>query len=675
MTDTAPAGLGSAHPSSSSSDLLRKLDDAQARMAEARPFVRMRHRAAVLDMARRCMLSDGGIEEIYARIEQLEVAGVFEGTDWAEPDNLQASLAGRTLKLSDTATAMLEVLNHLRMLAVAKRDYFHSRIASEHAHNFLSQVVGLNLDLVFASADEASRTRAGNMDKVCRSLYAHLVRNIGHDSILDTLIAEIWRLLAQRPIVVDDIKAMISQISVWLIDGNVGQSVDGVASVSNGGSGGWGADRLVSAVFGPTSGCREDPGFDVYGARIASMDAAALAKEATAFARAMHDTGLVSAYHAFFLRHILSAAPALIPDALGLSSTGVDALKCYGDLTYALIDHAVHPETPQAVYGLAMTLERGIFYMPPVAPALWRQLGLTLCADAKNAITTAFGSAHPANVFLTAGVLSVLGQPFGVGQGNNPTCQAARALSMWSYTDPDYLLQIVSWAARDDEVVITFEGTPTSSAAPDAGVPHGRPWDVDAVSTVVVPHLDRIYAQMSMLCAGRAGDMHQWVNRELHGWWVGRGCGIAVDVTTGKLSDFDGFVRRFYAAYHPDYNGQQPVIHPQPAGVAMTDGAARYVGWHAISICRIALDTDGEMRVYFFNPNNDSGQDWGNDVVVSTEGHGERFGESSLPIAAFVSRLYLFHFDPLEQGRPDALPYEEVARVTEMARGSWAADR
>ncbi len=327
MTDTAPAGFGSA-PASSQTGLLRKMDDAQARMAEARPFARMRHRAAVLDMARRCMLSDGGVEAVYARIEQLELSGVFEGTDWADPDNLQAAMAGRTLKLSDTATAMLEALNHLRMLAVAKRDYFHPRIASEQAHNFLSQVVGLNLDLVFANADEASRMRAGNMDAVCRKLYAHIVRNIGHDSILDTLIAEIWRLLAQRPIVVDDIKAMIAQISVWLVDGNVGQGTDGVTSVASTGSGGWGADRLVSAVFGPTSGCREDPGIDVYKARISAMDTAGLAKEAIAFARAIHDTGLVSAYHALFLRHILAHAPALIPDALGLSSTGADALKC-----------------------------------------------------------------------------------------------------------------------------------------------------------------------------------------------------------------------------------------------------------------------------------------------------------------------------------------------------------
>ncbi|MEQ8332096.1 hypothetical protein [Nisaea sp.] len=662
MTDTAAAGAG---PESGTYDpaLAAKLDDACARLAEAGAIGKPRHRAAVLDITRRMSADQTGLGEVYRRIEQLDAAGIFAGTDWDHPDVLQAALAGRTLKFADTPTAMLEVLNHLRMLAVAKRAYFHPGIASEHAQNFLSQVVGLNLDLVFDNTGEAARVRGGGMDRVCRILYAHLVENVGHDHILDTLIAEIWRLLSQRPVVVDDIKAMIAQISVWLVNGK-----------SDTYAGGWGADRLVSAVFGPTAMSREDPGLPVYGERIRAMDAAGLAKEATAFARAMHDTGLVSAYHAQFLRHVAAAAPDLIPDTLGLSGTGVDALKCYGDLVRALIDKAVHPETSQSVYGLALMLERGVLYTPPVAPALWRQLGLKLSPATQQAIAAGFGEAHAPDVFLTAGVLNMLGQPFGVGQGNNPTCQAARALCMWSHTDPDYLLQLISWAARDDEVVITFEGTPISSRIePGAGsrILH----DVDAVSTVVVPHLDRIYAQMGRLCAARGDDMHKWVNREMHGWWVGRGVEIAVDVPTGKLKDFDGFIRRFYAAYHPAYNGNQPVIHPQPAGVAVTDGLARYVGWHAISICRVALDQTSDMRVYFYNPNNDSGQDWGAGVIVATDGHGEQHGESSLPIADFAARLYLFHFDPLEQGLPDAVPEHEITRVREMAVTSWAAGR
>ncbi|MBO6519700.1 MAG: hypothetical protein JJ900_02315 [Rhodospirillales bacterium] len=659
MTDTVGAGQA---PTTGGSAFSAKLDAATARLAEARPYAKGRHRAAVLELARRMLLDESTLVEVASRIEDLENAGIFMGTDWAQPDILQAALAGRTLKYADTQTAMLEVLNHLRMLAIAKRRYFHTGIASEHAHNFLSQVVGLNLDLVFANPDESARARPSDMDQVCRNLYRYVVQNIGHEEILDTLIAEIWRLLSQRPVVVDDIKAMIAQISVWLVDN----------AMEN--AGGWGADRLVSAVFGPTKLSREDPGLAAYEARIENLDMGGLAQEASAFARAMHDTGLVSAYHATFLRHISEAAPELLPDALGLSRTGTDALGCYSDLVRALIQYAVHPETTQAIYGLSLMLERGILYMPPVAPALWRQLALPLSASNSETIATGFGTTRSPGVYLTAGVLVLLGLPFGIGQGNNPTCQAARALSMWSFTDPDYLLQIISWAARDDEVVITFEGEPISSR-PEGLVPARLLSDVDPVSAVVVPHLDRIYAQMGALCAGRDEDMHKWVNRELHGWWVGRGMEIAVDVATGNLKDFDGFIRRFYAAYHPDHNGGQPVIHPQPAGIAMTDGAARYVGWHAISICRVAVDQAGEMRVYFYNPNNDSGQDWGAGVVVATEGNGERFGESSLPIADFVSRLYLFHFDPLEQGHPDGVPADEIARVRDMATESWAMGR
>jgi hypothetical protein len=220
-----------------------------------------------------------------------------------------------------------------------------------------------------------------------------------------------------------------------------------------------------------------------------------------------------------------------------------------------------------------------------------------------------------------------------------------------------------------------FEGRPLSSLELQQGMLQAPPMDVDPVSVVLVPHLDRIYAAMGTLCEGRTDDPHRWINPEFHGWWVGRGFHIAVDIATGKLSDFGGFVQHFYASYNPLYNGNQPVIHPQPAGIAITDSAARFVGWHAITILRVALDLDGDMRVYFYNPNNDSGQDLGNGVVVSTEGHGEHFGESSLPIAEFTSRLYIFHHDPLERGMPDSVPVQEREYVERLARASWARDR
>jgi hypothetical protein len=649
--------------------LLDKLDHAVARLAEARPFAKSQRSAAVLDLARRAMALSGGVEALYQRIERLEEAGIFHDTDWAQAEILNAAIAARTLTMSDPPTATLEALSQLRMAAISRGAYLHPALSAEQASNFLAQAVGLNLDLLMSGPNEAQRARAGNMGAVLSHLLPFIAGKLESGEIIEQLIAEIWRLLAQRPIVVDEIKAMILQIGLWRAQDDGGGR--GARDAT-----GWGADRLVSAVFAPTSGCREDPGLDVYAKRLSAMDETAFGQEATGFARSMHDTGLVSAYHAAFLRAALDRGPTdFVPAALGLSPTGADAYRCYRDLVRALIDRAIHAETPQAVYGLALMLERGVLYQPSVGPALWRQLGLKLAAAPAERLRQRYGAALAPEDWLLAGVLCTLGLPLGIGQGANPTCQAARALSMWAYSDPDYLLQVVAWAARDDDVTLAFEGQPVSSAEAGAGLALTPPGDVDPVSIVTVPHLDRIYAEMGRRCLDRGDDAHRWVNPEMHGWWVGRGCDIAVNIATGQLERYDDFIRRFYGVYHPLYNGGQPVIHPQPAGVAVTDAAARYVGWHAIAIYRVTLDQTGEMRVYFYNPNNDSGQDWGDGVVVSTEGKGERFGECSLPIADFAARLYLFHYDPLEVGRAERVPAEEVAEIEAAARRSWAADR
>jgi hypothetical protein len=180
---------------------------------------------------------------------------------------------------------------------------------------------------------------------------------------------------------------------------------------------------------------------------------------------------------------------------------------------------------------------------------------------------------------------------------------------------------------------------------------------------------------MGRLCIGREGDPHRWVNPEFHGWSAGRGFRINVDVGTGKLKDLDEFLRHFYGSYHPFYNGNQPLVHPQPAGVAVTDSASRFIGWHAITILRVTLDPERVMRVYFYNPNNDSGQHWGGDVQVSTATRGERFGEASLPFEQFASRVYIFHYDPLERVESVELDEAELARAIERVHYSWGRDR
>jgi hypothetical protein len=641
------------------------LDDAIQAMAETRDFGKHTKLRRVLEALRRVLLLPGGAAAVQARAQAIEEAGLFLGTDWASPEILIPSLVGPGLHSGNADTVVMEATSELRMLAVACGDFTHPTLPAEDARQFLSQVLAMNLELLFTTPSEAERAQRGRTARLIRDLFRHLADEIGYDSVLDNLVDEIWRILRQRPIQVEAVQSLITRIAVYRGDPDVALGV----------SSGQGVDRLITSLFGTTEACRDDPGMDVFRSRLEAMDAGGLQYEASGFARAMHDTGLVSPYHAELLRFLLHESDYLVGEALGLSDTGRNCLLRYSELVHRLIEVAVHPQTAQSIYGLALLLDRGILYEPPVVPALWRQLALELSPAARERLTTVFGDVPGPQARLVAGVLSMLGQPLGVGQGDNPTCQSARALSMWSYNDPDYLLQMVVWAARDDEVIMHFEGQPISSKDSGSGVAGTLPMDLDPVSLLVVPHLDRIYAEMGRHCATRPGDPHRWVNPEFHGWWAARGFHINVDVATGNLIDLDGFLRQFHASYHPSYNGEQPLIHPQPAGVAVTDSAARYVGWHAITILRTAPDPQDVMRVYFFNPNNDSGQDWGDGVVVSTAGNGERFGEASLPFDQFASRLYIFHADPLERGEPERVPAEDVTRIIGYIERSWGNDR
>lgn len=641
--------------------LLERLERAVERLAETRPFAKNEFRGRVLDTAHRVLIAPGGAAAVLERIERIDAAGTFADSDWAVPARLQPRAVSITLAGGDTRLVTLECLSELRWLKIAMGDYLYQDVSSEHALHFLREVLALNLDYVFHRQTEAARNpRLAGVYAV----FQLIVDRIGYGDILEQLVEEVWRVLRQRPIKLDGIKEMVTQLSVFLTD----------ATATSGGTP-RGTERLVSALYGPSTASQEDPGLEIYQQRVEAMDPQTLQQEAAAFARAMHDTGLVSVYHPVLLRFLSIRSPQLIATALGLSSTGTDALLSYHELVAALIDEAIFPETSQSVYGLACLLERGILYHPPLAPALWRQIGLRLNSDVQQAIRVAFGAARAPRVHLLGGVLSLLGQPLGVGQGQNPTCQSARALSMWAWNDPDYLLQLLTWAARDNEVIMHFEGQAISSAGLPGGLVENLNTDLDPVSLVLVPHLDRIYNEMGRLAAIPGEDPHRRINPEFHGWWVGRGFAIAVTIDSGKLQNFEEFIRRFYAVYHPYYNGNKPVIYPQPAGIAVTDSRGRFVGWHAITILRVALDPERQMRLYFFNPNNDSGQDWGCGIVVSTEGHGEFFGEASLPIHQFTSRLYIYHYDPLEIGDPAGVPAEEITDIIQMATASWAVDR
>ena len=649
--------------------LVGHFDRALEQLSHARPFAKHMYQARVFELALRLLEIDCGLERLATRAAEFDAAGVFYGGDWLHPERLDPTLVRNALCGTDPFYRGLEVLNQLRMVAIARGEASHESLDAGRARAYLEQVVALNVELLFPESSEATRGADRGTAEIAdgvRALFEHVVHALGGSGIVRAIVDEVERILQQRPILVHRPVAMVDTIQRGLSLMDDEALVDGLRER---------AETLITARSGASERAHHADDLDAYRQTLRDLAPDALLAEARAFGQAVRRTGLTSPQHAVLMRHIRDSDNSLlIAEALALDNVGRESLSAYGALVRRLIDVAIHSVTAQSLLGLAGLLERGTLFFPPVAPGLWRLVDLEIQPATAEALQRELGgdAPPPAIGLLTAGVLSVLGQPLGVGQGDNPTCQSARAISLWAQVDPGFLLEMITWAARDDEMDMHFEGALIESHNLSTSLIEQLHTELDAVSLILVPHLDRIYMEMGRRCSGRGEDHHRWVNPEFHGWWVHRGFAIAVQVSSGAVVDFAHFIRLFHAAYHAYFNGGRWMVYPQPAGIAATNAQGTFLGWHAVSIQRVALDADGIMRVYFYNPNNDGGQDWGDGVVTSTHGNGEFAGEASLPFEQFASRLYVFHYNQRELGDLDAVPSEAVDRIVDMARLSWA---
>ncbi|WP_225314448.1 hypothetical protein [Marinobacter halotolerans] len=63
--------------------------------------------------------------------------------------------------------------------------------------------------------------------------------------------------------------------------------------------------------------------------------------------------------------------------------------------------------------------------------------------------------------------------------------------------------------------------------------------------------LDRLVDEVGRLSGVRDDDLHRWINPEMYGWWVGHGFLSVISRETGKIQEYEDFIRHFYACYHP----------------------------------------------------------------------------------------------------------------------------
>ncbi|MRX74055.1 hypothetical protein GJU40_18185 [Bacillus lacus] len=645
--------------STNTSTYSQKFQEKLESLRNAKPFAKSMYQTDVFQAAIELARQPEGLSAIYEQAGTFDESGVFHGGPWEDPSKMQPPLVGGSLRLKGV-NSIVELLSEMRMLSIAKGDYQHPKITADEARSFLNEVLALNLDLLFPPETEQARIDSGEHIDRAQNLFEYLGAELSLNAIAGKIVSEINRLAVQRPIMTEKIEKMIGMAQKMLESDIDTEAKDALKNYSD-------------ARCNPTPLSERYDNHRDYRVNLTNASEEELAAEAALFSESMQKTGLVSPHHAIFVRYLNRANPDLLVSALSLDETGTASYNSSRELVKDLIQIAIWPQTRQSVYGLGRLLNRGVLMQEHLLPSIRRIFDLVIHPEVKKGIMKPqFEKAGlTANGVLLAGVISVLGQPLGVGQGLNPTCQSARAISLWSQHGTGQLLEYIARAARDHDIDMTFEGEEIRSSLLEGGVAEEIHQELDSVSIALVPHLDKIYNEMMKRTLLRGEDGHKWVNPEFYGEWVNRGFANVIDPITGAVKNYEAFVRLFYATHHPEYNEGYELIYPNPVGIFITTVHGQLLGLHAVSIQRIAQDEKGDYRIYFYNPNNDSGQNWGQGIEPSVLGNGEMEGESSLPFDQFVSRMYAFHYNPYEQGETyvveDSIP-QEIERI---ARESW----
>lgn len=604
-----------------------------------------------------------GLKYLYGRSLEIEAAGFFDNTAWSDPKKLAPALVKGTLTAGSPGSNY-EILSDLRMLAYAKKaPDGTSKITPKDAEAYLEEVLMHNLEFAFQELTEETRIAMPAQDvKKVYNLFGLLLAESDLVGIKGKLAEEIQLICEQRPVVTRKVREIIHLVgSKMTLDPDKE------------------ADKhllfYVHAVTSPTLLSKDYPDPEEYGREIKKLNVKALEKEAESLAACMRSTGLATPHLALMLRQVAADHPELVPKALRLNKRGEAEWSKHREFVVKLIEEVVSIDSFQCIYGLARVLEKSLLSRNAVKASINNLRMISINPQVEKRILkcqTKPRKTVTARQYLIAATLRVLGQPLGIGQGNNATCQSARGISMWSQHAPAKLVSMIITVAAQNNLILRFENADLESMKLAKGLVDKLDYNLDAVSAVLVPHLDKIYNEMMRRASGRGEDPHKWVNPALYGHWIQIGFASAYSYLTNSIQDFKGFVRLFYATFHPEYNGGREMVYPNPLGIFVTSRAGAMIGFHAVSLLHIGKDPEGNMRAYFLNPNNEGRQNWGQGIKPSVYGHGEKHGESSLPFHQFAARVYAFHFNTLEaQSHISNVPDEEVEIVETLAKESW----
>jgi len=599
--------------------------------------------------------SEAGIRFIYDHVDEIIEAGIFEETMWDDPHRLVPSLVSGTLKAGGQNT-IYEILSEIRIAAITNEILYVKKYPATKARGFLEETLVNNLNLVFTDNSEEFREMEKATRRKIRALFSFLTDVVSIESMKHQIAREIELICVQRPVVTDRVLKIIDTVR---------QHID----LTNNEKDDKRINSYIQAVYSPSVKAGKMH-LDEYRDFLDQATHKELLTECEQISDMMQETGLTSAYHALLLRRVAENA-TLIKTALKLNDRGKAELDAHKPFVTALIGKAIHPQTARSCFGLARLLERSLLSHQPVKSGLKRIMDMKIHTAVTASIRKSKDAPEREPVeILLADCLCVLGLPLGIGQGWNPTCQSARGISLWSSHAPGKLLRMIESAAKSNSLSMRFEGQLIKSDELTLGLVKKLDFNLDAVSVVLVPQLDKLYNEMMRRAANRGEDPHKWVNPAMYGHWIPTGFISAYDYLTNTIKNYEKFLRTFYITHHPDYNGGHDLAYPNPVGIFLTSSTGKLIGFHAVSILRVHR-VKGQVRVFILNPNNEGRQRWQDNIRPTVAGNGERQGESSLPFYQFASRLYAFHFNHADLEDLSRVDDEEINNVTRMAKESW----
>ena len=520
------------------------------------------YQQSVLEKASVLLTEPNGLVKIYKYAHLFDEFGLFVGKPWENVNKLNPVLVRGTFHAGGT-TAAAEALSNLRILAIARGDYVHPKMSAYEATEFLTKIMALNLDLLLMRETEENRVKMLYKDKQASEILGFISDHCFSPLVFQSLYQEVDNLAVQRPIVTDKILKLIA--SAKRLASGLEEADSSLMLYEN-------------AVYSPSTMAAQSS-IERYEEKLKASNDLLLIREANQLRTSMTKTGLVSPFHALFLTYMNKEKNDLLQSILCLDETAKENLRLNQSFISSLIHSAVTIKTRRSMYGLIRLLQRDIFTKEFIKE-IEKLLVVPLHEQIKNRLTAVHNvkDEKVLRSLLISEMISVLGQPLGIGQGFNPTCQSTRAISYWSQRYPVMLLSMFNQFLENGKISMDFEGRPLSSDM-YPHVPLDDEEHIDTISLLLLPHLNSLYLEMLKASKLRGQDPHKWVNPSFHikGVWT---------EFSDSYSDLE-FTAKFHRYYHPSQNPTVNEGLPQPVGITIYNQSGHVLGAHAVLIQRV----------------------------------------------------------------------------------------